>query len=89
MDYIIQVQERMAQQIAETLEAVLHPRGVEVMVEGAQMCAMMRGVKKNDIRIVTSTLRGVFRDDEKLRNDFLNQLRSSEKAARTDVGHAK
>jgi GTP cyclohydrolase I len=75
----LQVQERMTQQIAETLESILHPRGVAVMVEGAHMCAMMRGVKKNDIRMVTSAYRGNFRNDEKLRNEFLNQLRSSEK----------
>jgi GTP cyclohydrolase IA len=75
----LQVQERMTQQIAETLESVLHPRGVAVMVEGAHMCAMMRGVKKNDIRMVTSSFNGVFRDDEKLRSEFLSQLNSREK----------
>jgi GTP cyclohydrolase IA len=75
----LQVQERMTQQIAETLESILHPRGVAVMVEGAHMCAMMRGVKKNDIRMVTSSFRGAFRDDEKLRSSFMIQLRSSEK----------
>jgi len=75
----LQVQERMTQQIAETLDDILHPRGVAVMVEGAHMCAMMRGVKKDEVRMITSSMRGVFRDDEKLRNDFMNQLRHSDK----------
>ncbi len=67
----LQVQERLTQQIAETLENLLQPKGVAVIVEGAHMCAMMRGVKKDQANMVTQTLRGVFETDEKLRQDFL------------------
>jgi GTP cyclohydrolase IA len=70
----LQVQERMTQEIANTLENILHPRGVAVFVEGAHMCAMMRGVKKSETRMITSSFLGDFRKDEKLRNDFFNYL---------------
>lgn len=71
----LQVQERLTQQIAETLQDILHPRGIAVMVEGAHMCAMMRGVKKSEARMVTSTMLGDFRTDDRLRQDFFAQLR--------------
>lgn len=70
----LQVQERMTQQIADTLQEILHPRGIAVVIEGAHMCAMMRGVKKSEARMVTSTMIGAFREDEKLRSDFFNHL---------------
>lgn len=81
----LQVQERLTQQIAETLQDVLHPRGVAVMVEGAHMCAMMRGVKKSDARMVTTAMLGDFRSDEKLRSDFFNQLRQSQPPSKLDA----
>lgn len=71
----LQVQERMTQQIAETLQAVLRPRGVAVLVEGAHMCAMMRGVKKSEASMVTSAFLGEFEQDEKKREEFRAQLR--------------
>lgn len=70
----LQVQERMTHQIAETLQEILHPRGIAVVVEGAHMCAMMRGVKKSEARMVTSTMLGAFRTDDRLRQDFFTQL---------------
>jgi GTP cyclohydrolase IA len=70
----MQVQERMTQQIADTLQDILHPRGIAVVVEGAHMCAMMRGVKKSDTRMVTSVMLGTFQQDEALRQDFYAQL---------------
>ncbi len=75
----LQVQERMTQQIAETLQDILHPLGVAVVIEGAHMCAMMRGVKKSEARMVTSSMLGAFRDDEKLRNDFYHHLERGNK----------
>lgn len=66
----LQVQERMTQQIAETLDQILNPKGVAVLVEGAHMCAMMRGVKKAETNMVTRTLLGAFQSDEKLRQEF-------------------
>ena len=69
-----QVQERMTQQIAEALDVILQPKGVAVVVEGAHMCAMMRGVKKADARMITNTLLGDFKTNEQLRNNFMNFL---------------
>ncbi len=71
----LQVQERLTQQIADTLHEILQPRGIAVVVEGAHMCAMMRGVKKNEARMVTSAMQGAFHTDDRLRQDFYNQLR--------------
>ena len=68
----LQVQERMTEQIADFLEDLLHPQGVAVVIEAAHMCAMMRGVKKANARMVTSALRGAFRKDERTRNEFLS-----------------
>ena len=70
----LQVQERMTQQIAEALEEILHPKGVAVLVEGAHMCAMMRGVKQAGANMVTSALLGSFESDAKLRDEFLSHL---------------
>jgi GTP cyclohydrolase I len=71
----LQVQERMTQQIAETLQDVLQPKGVAVLVEGAHMCAMMRGVKKSEASMVTSAFLGEFERNEKMREEFRAQLR--------------
>jgi GTP cyclohydrolase IA len=70
----LQVQERLTQQVAETLQDILHPKGVAVVVEGAHMCAMMRGVRKSEAKMVTSAMLGTFRSDEALRQDFFAQL---------------
>lgn len=75
----LQVQERLTQQVADTLTEILQPKGVAVVIEGAHMCAMMRGVK-NDARMVTSVMLGAFETDEKLRADFLNHLQRGEKS---------
>jgi GTP cyclohydrolase I len=70
----LQVQERMTTQIADLLEEKLHPQGIAVVVEGAHMCAMMRGVKKADAMMTTSTMRGLFKTDQELRREFYAQL---------------
>jgi GTP cyclohydrolase IA len=70
----LQVQERMTQQIADTLQEILHPRGIAVVIEGAHMCAAMRGVKKSEARMVTSAMLGDFRSDDRLRQDFFSHL---------------
>lgn len=70
----LQVQERMTTQIADMLDELLHPQGIAVVVEGAHMCAMMRGVKKSETMMTTSTMRGVFKTDRDLRQDFYTQL---------------
>jgi GTP cyclohydrolase I len=70
----LQVQERMTKQIAEFLQEVLHPKGVAVVVEGAHMCSMMRGVKKANASMTTSTMLGSFREDSKTRAEFMNHI---------------
>jgi GTP cyclohydrolase I len=70
----LQVQERMTRQIADFLEAALHPHGVAVVVEGLHLCAMMRGVKKANARMVTSYTCGTFRTNSLTRQEFLSHL---------------
>ncbi|HOU40108.1 MAG TPA: GTP cyclohydrolase I FolE [Promineifilum sp.] len=71
----LQVQERMTQQIADMLDDVLAPRGIAVVVEGSHMCGMMRGVEKEHTRMVTTAMRGAFKTDRDLRNEFMEHLR--------------
>jgi len=66
----LQVQERLAEQVAEALQSVLRPRGVGVVIEAAHLCMMMRGVEKQDSRTTTSAVRGEFRDCPMTRNEF-------------------
>jgi GTP cyclohydrolase I len=71
----LQVQERFTVQIAETLEQVLAPRGVGVVVEAIHLCMMMRGVEKQSTFAITSSLRGVFQSDSKTRAEFMELMR--------------
>ncbi len=73
----LQVQERMTAQIAHFIMDTLHPMGVGVVVEGAHMCSMMRGVKKHNARMITSKLLGVFQEDDKTRAEFLSHVQRS------------
>jgi GTP cyclohydrolase I len=66
----LQVQERLTEQIATALSDVLEPLGVGVVIEAFHLCMMMRGVQKQNSRTITSSLRGVFRDDPKTRDEF-------------------
>ena len=72
----LQVQERMTQQIAETLYSALSPEGVGVVVEARHMCMMMRGVEKQNSVATTSAMLGTFREDVKTRQEFLNLVGS-------------
>jgi GTP cyclohydrolase I len=71
----LQVQERLTTQIAETLEAVLEPRGVAVVVESIHLCMMMRGVEQQSAFAITSSLRGAFQADPKTRSEFMDLIR--------------
>lgn len=73
----LQVQERMTRQIADFLEQVLHPRGVAVVVEGAHLCSMMRGVRKANARMVTSAVLGGFKTDARTRSEFFEHIRKA------------
>jgi GTP cyclohydrolase I len=67
----LQVQERLTQQIAETIQEILQPDGVAVVIEAVHLCMMMRGVEKQNSRTITSALRGKFRDCPMTRDEFL------------------
>ena len=67
----LQVQERLTDQVADAIMEALQPRGVGVVIEASHLCMMMRGVEKQGSRTVTSALRGVFRDDQRTRDEFL------------------
>ncbi len=69
-----QVQERMTQMIADAMELRLGTRGVAVVVEASHSCMTMRGIKKPGSMCLTSTMRGVFRDDPKSRAEVLNLI---------------
>ena len=71
----LQVQERLTMQVARTLEEVLAPKGVGVVVEAKHLCMMMRGVESQNAFAVTSSLRGEFQDDPKTRAEFMGLLR--------------
>ncbi len=68
----LQVQERMTQQIADTIEEYLKPAGVAVVIEAFHMCMMMRGVQKQNSITTTSAMHGDFMDDNSTRSEFLN-----------------
>ena len=66
-----QVQERLTSQVADTLERVLRPRGVLVVVEAEHLCMSMRGVRKPGATTVTSAVRGLFRDNAATRAEAM------------------
>ncbi len=72
----LQVQERMTAQVANVLQNQLKPDGVGVVVEGYHMCMSMRGVEKEKAKMITSTLLGSFKEDQKTRTEFLELIRS-------------
>ncbi|MGA9363903.1 MAG: GTP cyclohydrolase I FolE [Bacteroidota bacterium] len=72
----LQVQERLTQQIADTLYECLKPNGVAVVTEAKHLCMMMRGVEKQNSVATTSAMLGTFRDDEKTRGEFLRLVSS-------------
>ena len=71
----LQVQERLTMQIAETIEKVLAPKGVAVVVESVHLCMMMRGVEQQNAFAITSSLKGSFQSDSKTRSEFMELIR--------------
>lgn len=73
----LQVQERLTQEIARTIEQVLQPAGVGVILEARHFCMMMRGVEKQHSGTVTSAMLGAFRDCKETRDEFLSLCRDT------------
>jgi GTP cyclohydrolase IA len=73
----LQVQERLTTQIANTLNEVLQPRGVAVVVEATHLCMLMRGVEKQNSKAITSAMLGAFRDRPETRAEFMELIKSS------------
>jgi GTP cyclohydrolase I len=70
----LQVQERMTRQMADFLCSTINPLGAGVVVEALHLCSMMRGVKKHDARMTTSTMVGSFRTNPSTRQEFLDSI---------------
>jgi GTP cyclohydrolase I len=70
----LQIQEQMTSQIASFLQDTLKPQGVAVVVEGAHMCSMMRGVKKENAKMKTSKMLGIFKEDQATRREFIAHI---------------
>ena len=70
----LQIQEKMTAQIANTLNEVLEPKGVAVVIEAAHECMTTRGIDKPGVNMVTSRMLGAFRDDANTRREFLAMI---------------
>ncbi len=71
----LQVQERLTNEIAETIQAKINPLGVAVVMEGTHLCMAMRGVEKQNSFCVTSAMLGGFRKDARTRSEFLELIK--------------
>ena len=71
----LQVQERMTQEIALTLDELIQPAGIGVVVEAQHLCAAMRGVRKPNTTMTTSAVRGQFKKNSSTREEFFSHVR--------------
>ncbi|MCD6423176.1 MAG: GTP cyclohydrolase I FolE [Elusimicrobia bacterium] len=72
----LQIQERLTDQIADTINRALNPLGVIVVVEAEHLCTTIRGVKKTGSKMITSALRGIFLKDQKVRAEALSLIKN-------------
>ena len=79
----LQIQERMTNQIAETIREAVNPTGVAVVCEGTHLCMSMRGVEKQNSTAVTSAMLGAFQTSARTRMEFLELIRRSDIAGPT------
>ncbi|MGA9883760.1 MAG: GTP cyclohydrolase I FolE [Candidatus Acidiferrales bacterium] len=73
----LQIQERLTNQIATTIQEQLKPQGVGVIIEARHLCMVMRGVEKQNSAAVTSAMLGEFRDNKQTRDEFLSLVRTA------------
>ena len=70
----LQIQEKLTAQIANSIDEILQPRGVGVIIEASHLCVATRGIHKPDSRMVTSRMLGSFRNDQATRKEFLDLI---------------
>ena len=75
----LQTQETMTAQIANTIETVLEPKGVAVVIDAAHQCMTTRGIHKPESSTVTSCMRGIFKENPRTRNEFLTFIKLPQK----------
>lgn len=73
----LQIQESLTKQIGDSIQEVTGAKGVAVVIEAKHLCAMMRGVEKQNSSMITSMMLGRFREDSRTRQEFLNLIRGS------------
>lgn len=76
----LQIQERLTQQVADTIQELVKPKGVGVICEARHFCMMMRGVEKQHSGAITSAMLGAFRDNRETRNELLSLVGQRSKA---------
>ncbi len=72
----LQIQEALTKQIADTIDQLIQPQGVGVIMEAQHLCMTMRGVQKQHASMTTSAMLGLFRDRERTRNELLQLIRN-------------
>jgi len=70
----LQLQERLTNQIAETLTKILSPKGVGVVIEAQHLCMMMRGIQKQNSKMITSSMKACFESSQKTREEFMHLI---------------
>ena len=75
----LQTQETMTAQIADTINEVLQPKGVAVVIDASHGCMSTRGIHKTESSTITSRMLGIFREDNKAREEFINLINSPKK----------
>ena len=75
----LQTQETMTAQIADTIQRVLEPKGVAVVIDAGHQCMSTRGIHKTESSTITSRMLGIFREDNKAREEFISLINSPKK----------
>lgn len=70
----LQVQERLTEQVCESIEKILHPKGIAVLTAGIHMCSVMRGVRKESAELITTRFTGIFAEQSGLKDEFYRQI---------------
>lgn len=74
----LQVQERLTKEISNFIERVINPKGSGVVIEAVHLCTSIRGVKKKEVKFVTSIMKGIFKEDDDIKEEFLKFINPRE-----------